>query len=296
MVSRILTFYFVCRLFHRTRGTRVSDFFLCESSSWFHVGVTDIEFIAFVLCDFSVAELGVIRAPSIRYLLVSTQLQTRPLTYYYLPLTLSLVSWKFPHPLRERARASGDVRNMVACDIVQAEGLGYKSVRRRCMALERHCFSASEAMDIERESGHPGAVLLCATERGGGAEELAGYLLLHRAAPATVAKLAIAPRYRRQGVGRALIEAALDVFRKTLHDECVLQVDEANAAAQRLYESVGFRVCQRREHYYCKRRSSECESGVGCRHALEMRLSLTPSPDADSRRLGLSGAPTPACK
>ena len=91
LVSRILTFYFVCRLFHRTRGTRVSDFFLCESSSWFHVGVTDIEFIAFVLCDFSVAELGVIRAPSIRYLLVSTQLQTRP-------LTLSLVSWKFPHP------------------------------------------------------------------------------------------------------------------------------------------------------------------------------------------------------
>lgn len=86
LVSRILTFYFVCRLFHRTRGTRVSDFFLCESSSWFHVGVTDIEFIAFVLCDFSVAELGVIRAPSIRYLLVSTQLQTRPLTYYYLPL------------------------------------------------------------------------------------------------------------------------------------------------------------------------------------------------------------------
>ena len=176
---------------------------------------------------------------------------------------------------------------MVACDIVQAEGLGYKSVRRRCMALERQCFSASEAMDIERESGHPGAMLLCATERGGGDEELAGYLLLHRAAPATVAKLAVAPRYRRQGVGRALIEAALDVFRKTLHDECVLQVDEANAAAQRLYESVGFRVCRRREHYYCKRRSSECESGVGCRHALEMRLSFTPSkpgPDCPARQ------------
>ena len=71
------------------------------------------------------------------------------------------------------------------------------------------------------------------------------------------------------------------------HDECVLQVDEANAAAQRLYESVGFRVCRRREHYYCKRRSSECESGVGCRHALEMRLSFTPSkpgPDCPARQ------------
>ena len=175
---------------------------------------------------------------------------------------------------------------MVACDIVQAEGLGYKSVRRRCVALEQQCFSASEAMDIERESGHTGAVLLCATKRGGGDEEVAGYLLLHRAAPATVAKLAVAPRHRRQGVGRALVEAALDMFRTTQHDECVLQVDEANAAAQRLYESVGFRVCHRREHYYCERRSSDCESGVGCRHALEMRLSLTPSL--------LTGAPTPA--
>ena len=175
---------------------------------------------------------------------------------------------------------------MAACDILQAEGLGYKSVRRRCVALEQMCFSASEAMDIERESGHTGAVLLCATKRGGGDEEVAGYLLLHRAAPATVAKLAVAPRYRRQGVGRALVEAALNIFRTTRHDECVLQVDEANAAAQRLYESVGFRVCHRREHYYCERRSSDCESGVGCRHALEMRLSLTPSL--------LTGAPTPA--
>ena len=201
-------------------------------------------------------------------------------TKHTTPANASVLS---PPPGRARA-----IRAHAMVDIVQAEGLGYKSVRRRCMALERQCFSASEAMDIERESGHPGAVLLCATERGGGDEELAGYLLLHRAAPATVAKLAVAPRYRRQGVGRALIEAALDVFRKTLHDECVLQVDEANAAAQRLYDSVGFRVCRRREHYYCKRRSSECESGVGCRHALEMRLSFTPS------RLGLSGAPTPA--
>ena len=175
---------------------------------------------------------------------------------------------------------------MVACDIVHAEGLGYKSVRRRCVALERQCFSASEAMNIERESGHTGAVLLCATRPGGGDEDVAGYLLLHRAAPATLAKLAVAPRYRRQGVGRALVEAALAMFRTTTHDECVLQVDEANAAAQRLYESVGFRVCRRREHYYCDRQSSDCESGVGCRHALEMRLSLTPSL--------LAGAPAPA--
>ena len=219
-------------------------------------------------CRIAVAELGVI----IKVPLISPARQTKATCPCF-------------HPPQD-ARASGTCARMV--DIVQAEGLGYKSVRRRCMALERQCFSASEAMDIERESGHPGAVLLCATERGGGDEELAGYLLLHRAAPATVAKLAVAPRYRRQGVGRALIEAALDVFRKTLHDECVLQVDEANAAAQRLYESVGFRVCRRREHYYCKRRSGECESGVGCRHALEMRLSFTPS------RLGLSGATTPA--
>lgn len=165
----------------------------------------------------------------------------------------------------------------VAFNIVQAEGLGYKSVRRRCVALEQKCFSASEAMDIERESGHAGAVLLCATRRDDSGDEVAGYLLLHRAAPATVAKLAVAPWHRRQGIGRALVEAAVDMFRTTRHDTCVLQVDEANAAAQQLYESVGFRVVSRREHYYCQRWSSDCESGVGCRHALEMRLSLIPT-------------------
>ena len=76
---------------------------------------------------------------------------------------LELVRAFTPQTRAIRAHAMG-------VDIVQAEGLGYKSVRRRCMALERQCFSASEAMDIERESGHPGAVLLCATERGGGDE------------------------------------------------------------------------------------------------------------------------------
>ena len=48
LVSRILTFYFVCRLFHRTR---VSDFFLCESS-WFHVchgNLLRLSFVTFLL-------------------------------------------------------------------------------------------------------------------------------------------------------------------------------------------------------------------------------------------------------
>ena len=166
--------------------------------------------------------------------------------------------------------------------IREAGGLGYKSVRRRCMELEKECFVASERLNIDREAEHKcGNILFCAMVQGSGDEEVAGYLLLHRARPATVAKLAVAPRHRRQGVGRALLEAALDWFcDMALYrepDDCFLQVDEANAAARLLYESAGFRVVHRREHFYCnlgKPRTSDCESGVGCRHALEMRRSF----------------------
>ena len=154
----------------------------------------------------------------------------------------------------------------------QAEGLGFKSVRRQCTELQRSCFVASEAVDIERESGLCGAVLLCALSKS--SDALLGYVLLHRAPPATIAKLAVAPESRRRGVGRQLLSAAFEIARLFGLEVLTLQVDEANEAARRLYEAAGFAVSQRLEHYYCPR-SRNCEEAVaGCRHALEMRLRL----------------------
>ena len=173
-----------------------------------------------------------------------------------------------PFALTDEAASSSDVI------IVQAEGLGWKSVRRQCTALQRSCFVASEHVDIERESGHHGAVLLCALKHDD--EALLGYALLHRAPPATVTKLAVAPESRRRGVATKLLAAAVDISRMSGLEQLMLQVDEVNDAARRLYEAAGFAVSRRLEHYYCPR-SRNCEEALTgcCRHALEMRLQLS---------------------
>jgi len=51
----------------------------------------------------------------------------------------------------------------------------------------------------------------------------------------------VRPAWRGRGVGRALMEQALDVSRQLGAAQCFVQVDGDNAAARRLYESVGFR-------------------------------------------------------
>lgn len=55
-----------------------------------------------------------------------------------------------------------------------------------------------------------------------------------------IANVAVHPDYRRQGIARALTEAALDETRKRRADETWLQVDAANQAAQQLYLGMGF--------------------------------------------------------
>ena len=55
-----------------------------------------------------------------------------------------------------------------------------------------------------------------------------------------LAELYVVPPRRRQGLGRALMEAALTVARQRGADIMDIGVDEPDAAARRLYESLGF--------------------------------------------------------
>ena len=176
--------------------------------------------------------------------------------------------------LQQPSNCSNDLQ------IEHAEGLGFRAVRRRCAQIENRCFSGSEVMDLERESGRNGAVLLC----GFVGDDVAGYALLQRAAPrATISKLAVDPRYRRRGIGRRLMDSAVQIAQASGIEECLLHVDETNEAAKQLYTAIGFRVLRRLEHYYCergvgtrRRESCDCDRGLGCRHANEMQLILQP--------------------
>lgn len=68
---------------------------------------------------------------------------------------------------------------------------------------------------------------------------------------ADMLNLAVAPKYRRQGVGRKLVEELVT----KLDAHCLtLEVRFSNQPAQTLYESMGFVQVGRRKNYYEKPR------------------------------------------
>ena len=137
----------------------------------------------------------------------------------------------------------------------------------RCCALERRCFAKHEAMDLPAETRGRGALLVCAiaapawpdlgsiAAAGDGRPpppQVAGYLVLQRSSlAASVAKLVVAPAHRRQGLGRLLLERALQIAREGRAQLCSLNVDTSNEPALTLYRGVGFRVASTRRDYYC---------------------------------------------
>jgi ribosomal-protein-alanine N-acetyltransferase len=116
------------------------------------------------------------------------------------------------------------------------------------VAIERRCFSDPwsetsfhEALGSEWTFG-----LVAEGTRG-----LAGYLIGREAAGSgEVLNLAVAPEFRRRGVGGALLEAGLAAFRRRRATEVFLEVRESNRSAQALYLARGFRPVGQRASYY----------------------------------------------
>lgn len=62
--------------------------------------------------------------------------------------------------------------------------------------------------------------------------------------------LAVHPAYRRQGIGRCLLQAVIDEAKGAGRGRVTLEVRRSNEAAQRLYQSVGFVSQGIRKGYY----------------------------------------------
>ena len=91
-----------------------------------------------------------------------------------------------------------------------------------------------------------------------------GYCVAQRSSLVVgITKLVVAPQHRRQGVGRVLLERAIEMARANRVPTCSLHVDTENAPAKGLYLSLGFQVTGRRDDYY--------KPG---RHAFAMALEL----------------------
>ncbi len=116
------------------------------------------------------------------------------------------------------------------------------------MAIERRAFSDpwSEASFREALTSPWTFGLVAEATRG-----LAGYLIGREVAgTGEVLNLAVAPEFRRRGIGSALLEAGLVAFRRRKVDEVFLEVRESNISAQALYVGRGFRPVGQRAAYY----------------------------------------------
>lgn len=65
-----------------------------------------------------------------------------------------------------------------------------------------------------------------------------------------IINIAVHPKFRKMGIGKRLIEIALDYGRK-VHAQCAfLEVRVSNLTAQHLYTKLGFKVVGVRRRYY----------------------------------------------
>jgi ribosomal-protein-alanine N-acetyltransferase len=116
------------------------------------------------------------------------------------------------------------------------------------VAIERRAFSDpwSEASFREALVSPWTFGLVAETGRG-----MAGYLIGREVAgTGEVLNLAVAPEFRRRGVGGALLEAGLAALRRRKVEEVFLEVRESNIEAQALYVGHGFRPVGQRAAYY----------------------------------------------
>ena len=104
-------------------------------------------------------------------------------------------------------------------------------------------------------------------------EDPAGVLICRTVAgEAEILTVGVAPWARRQGVGQALMTAAIGAARNAGASEMFLEVDVDNAGAVALYERLGFARAGLRKAYYDRGPNGRAD-------ALVMRLDLTTGPD-----------------
>lgn len=82
-------------------------------------------------------------------------------------------------------------------------------------------------------------------------KDIAGFITGRRVRDeGEILNLGVKPWFRRQGVGKALVQALLEVFAPEGVVQVFLEVRESNAAAIKFYRGLGFRQIGKRERYY----------------------------------------------
>lgn len=80
--------------------------------------------------------------------------------------------------------------------------------------------------------------------------DIKGYVGVICAGDAEIALIAVDPQFRKQGIGRRLLERAVDYARQCGCENVFLEVRTGNEAAKALYGGLGFKAIAVRRRYY----------------------------------------------
>jgi [ribosomal protein S18]-alanine N-acetyltransferase len=107
-----------------------------------------------------------------------------------------------------------------------------------------------DAESMRKLMGMPGVLALAAMSHLG---KPLGFLLARAAADeAEILTLAVAPRFRRRGIGSRLLVGAADMLAAAGARRLHIEVSHSNIPAARLYETAGFAVSGSRRNYYAR--------------------------------------------
>ncbi len=126
-----------------------------------------------------------------------------------------------------------------------------KSEIDEILQLELLCFPEDpwSRMSFENELENPLSVFFVARdEESGRMMGYAGIWLMYDVADIT--NIAVHPEYRREGIGRKLLNLLIQIAKEKNMTAITLEVRTGNLAAQKLYESAGFIHCGTRKRYY----------------------------------------------
>ena len=95
--------------------------------------------------------------------------------------------------------------------------------------------------------------------------------------------LAVAAPFRGHGVATALVKRAIDAMSQRHADEIVLETEETNTPAMRLYERLGFLRSKKLHRYYL--------NGNSAYRLVLLLKSVDPDPPPDARALHTESDP-----
>ena len=114
--------------------------------------------------------------------------------------------------------------------------------------IEKICFSQPWSEKSLREELDNRTAHFLVAEDGGIVVGYIGVFIVYESCD--ISNIAVFPEYRRQGIGRRLLEGAFEVAEKGGAESISLEVRPSNCGAIELYRSVGFEEVGLRKNFY----------------------------------------------